>query len=103
MTTFFSVHTCTKHSPRFLSQLETFLENESTEQEALMQLLETPYHLESPINTLKRAEVQEVFNSQIPKKSSHHFLEISGLCNNNDTALKKGDANIIIIIICHKW
>jgi hypothetical protein len=85
-----------KHSPCFLSQLETFLENEPKEQEALTQVLETSYQLESQINRLK---VQEVINSQNPKKSSHHFLEISGLCNNYDTALRKDDANIIIIII----
>jgi hypothetical protein len=30
------------------------------EEEALIQLLETPYQLEPPFNRLKRAEVQEV-------------------------------------------
>jgi hypothetical protein len=43
-TKFFSVNTCTKHSPYFLSLLETFLENEPEEEEALTQLLETPYN-----------------------------------------------------------
>jgi hypothetical protein len=99
ITEFFSVHTCTKHSPCFLSQLETFLESEPEEKEALIQPLETPYQLESPVNRLKRAEVQKVINSQIHKKSSLHFLEISGLCNNHDTALRKGAENMIIIMI----
>jgi hypothetical protein len=45
-------------------------ENEPEEEEALIQLLETPYELEPPINSLKRAEVQEVINSLNPKKSS---------------------------------
>jgi hypothetical protein len=44
-------------------------ENEPLEEEALVQLLETPYQLEPPINRLKRAEVQEGFNSLIP----HHL------------------------------
>jgi hypothetical protein len=35
-----------------------------------VQLLETPYQLEPPINRLIRAEVQEVINSLNPKKSS---------------------------------
>jgi hypothetical protein len=39
-----------------------------------MQLLETPYQLEPPINRLKRAEVQEVINSLNPKKSSGYDL-----------------------------
>jgi hypothetical protein len=39
-----------------------------------MQLLEIPYQLESPINLLKRAEVQEVINSLNPKKSSGYDL-----------------------------
>jgi hypothetical protein len=42
-----------------------------------MQLLETPYQLEPPINRLKRAEVQEVINSLNPKKMTmlrpHHW------------------------------
>jgi hypothetical protein len=33
-------------------------ENEPEEEEALIQLLGTPYQLEPPINCLKRAEVQ---------------------------------------------
>jgi hypothetical protein len=44
-------------------------ENEPEEEEALIQLLETPYQLEQPINRLKRAEVQEVINSLNP----HHW------------------------------
>jgi hypothetical protein len=39
-----------------------------------MQLLETPYQLEPPINHLKRDKVQEVINSQNPKKSSDYGL-----------------------------
>jgi hypothetical protein len=38
-------------------------ENKPKEEEALLQLLETPYQLEPPINRLKRAEFQEVINS----------------------------------------
>jgi hypothetical protein len=38
-----------------------------------MQLLETPYQLEPPINRLRRVEVQEV-NSLYPKKSSGYNL-----------------------------
>jgi hypothetical protein len=48
-------------------------ENES-EEEALTQLLETPYQLEPLINRLKRAEVQDVINSLNPKKSSGYDL-----------------------------
>jgi hypothetical protein len=44
-------------------------ENEP-EEEALTQLLETPYQLIPPINRFKRAEVREVINSLNPKKSS---------------------------------
>jgi hypothetical protein len=39
-----------------------------------MQLLETPYQFEPPINHLKRAEVQEAINSLNPKKSSGYDL-----------------------------
>jgi hypothetical protein len=39
-----------------------------------MQLLETPYQLEPPINRLTRAEVQEIINSLNPKKSSGYDL-----------------------------
>jgi hypothetical protein len=39
-----------------------------------MQLLETPYQQEPPVNHLKRAEVQEVINSLNPKKSSSYNL-----------------------------
>jgi hypothetical protein len=52
-------------------------ENEPEEKEAIMQILETPYQLEPPINCLKIAEVQEVINSLNPKKSSGYDL-ISG-------------------------
>jgi hypothetical protein len=45
-------------------------ENEPEEEEALTQLLETPYQLKPPINRLKRSEVQEVINSLNPMKSS---------------------------------
>jgi hypothetical protein len=47
---------------------------EPKEEEALIQLLETPYQLKPPINRLKRAEVQEVINSLNPKKSSGYDL-----------------------------
>jgi hypothetical protein len=40
------------------------------EEEALIQLLQTPFQLRPPINRLKRAEVEEVINSLYPKKSS---------------------------------
>jgi hypothetical protein len=49
-------------------------ENQLEEEEALMQLLETPYQLEPPINRLKRVEGQEVMNSLNPKKSSGYDL-----------------------------
>jgi hypothetical protein len=49
-------------------------ENELEEEEALIQLLDTPYQLEPPINRLKRAEVQEVNNSLNPKKSSGYGI-----------------------------
>jgi hypothetical protein len=49
-------------------------ENEPGEDEALIQLLETPYQLEPPINCLKRAEVQGVINSLNPNKSSGYKL-----------------------------
>jgi hypothetical protein len=41
---------------------------------ALIQLLKTLYQLESPINPLKRAEVQQVINSLNPKKLSGYDL-----------------------------
>jgi hypothetical protein len=54
-------------------------ENEpEEEEEALMQLLVTPYQLKPPINRLKGAEVQEVINSLNPKKSSGYDLIASG-------------------------
>jgi hypothetical protein len=49
-------------------------ENELEVEEALMQLLQTPYQLEPPNNSLKRTEVQEVINSLNPKKSSGYDL-----------------------------
>jgi hypothetical protein len=49
-------------------------ENEPEEEEALTELLETPYQLEPPINCLKRAKVQEVINSLNPKTSSGYDL-----------------------------
>jgi hypothetical protein len=48
--------------------------NQPEDEEALMQLLETPYQLEPPINRLKRAEVQEVINRLNPNKSSGYDL-----------------------------
>jgi hypothetical protein len=52
-------------------------ENESKEEAALIQFLETPYQQEPSLNHLKRAEVEEVFNSINPKKSSAYEI-ISG-------------------------
>jgi hypothetical protein len=49
-------------------------ENEPEEEEALMQLLKTPYLLEPPIYRHKRAEIQEVINSLNPKKSRGYNL-----------------------------
>jgi hypothetical protein len=49
-------------------------ENEPEAAEAIIQLLESPYQLEPPINRLKRAEVQEVINSLNPKQSSGYDL-----------------------------
>jgi hypothetical protein len=50
-------HTLAKHLGNVFQPHPT--ENQSEEEEALMQLLETAYQLEPPINHLKRAEVQE--------------------------------------------
>jgi hypothetical protein len=44
-------------------------EDEREEEEALIQLVETPYQLQSPINCLKRTEVQEVITGLNHKKS----------------------------------
>jgi hypothetical protein len=44
------------------------------EEEALTQLLETPYQLEPPINHFKTDEVHGVINSLNPKKSSGYGL-----------------------------
>jgi hypothetical protein len=49
-------------------------ENQPEVEETLMQLLETPYQLQPPINRPKRAEVHEVINSLNPKKSSGYNL-----------------------------
>jgi hypothetical protein len=49
-------------------------ENEPEEEEAHIQLLKTLYQLKTPINPLKRAEVQDVINSLNPKKSSGYNL-----------------------------
>jgi hypothetical protein len=49
-------------------------ENQPEEEEALTQLLETPYQLEPPLNRLRRSEVQEVINSLNPKKSPRYDL-----------------------------
>jgi hypothetical protein len=48
--------------------------SENKPEKTLIQLLETPYQLEPPINRLKRAEVQEVINSLNPNKSSGYYL-----------------------------
>jgi hypothetical protein len=61
----------------FAEQLANVLQphpSENQSEEALMQLLETPYQLEPPINRLKRAEFQEVMNSLNPKKSLGYDL-----------------------------
>jgi hypothetical protein len=47
---------------------------EIKEGKALIQLLETPYQLEQPVNHLKRAEVQVVIKSLNPKKESGYDL-----------------------------
>jgi hypothetical protein len=49
-------------------------EKEPKEEEALIQLPETPYQLEPQINPLKRAEVQEVAKSLNLKKSQIHLI-----------------------------
>jgi hypothetical protein len=49
-------------------------ENQPAQDEALMQLLETYYPLEPPINRLKRAEVLENINSLNPKESPGYGL-----------------------------
>jgi hypothetical protein len=49
-------------------------ENQPEEEEALMQLRETPFQLEPPINRLKQAEVQEIISSLNPKKSPGYDL-----------------------------
>jgi hypothetical protein len=43
--------------------------NDPEEEEALIQLFETLYQLEPPINYLKRAEVQEVINNLNPNNT----------------------------------
>jgi hypothetical protein len=47
----------------------TSLRKWTQRREALIQLLETTYQLEPPINHLKRSEVQEVINSLNPKRN----------------------------------
>jgi hypothetical protein len=49
-------------------------ENEPEEEEALIQLLETSYQLDPPINHLKITKVQEVISSLNPKKLSGYNL-----------------------------
>jgi hypothetical protein len=49
-------------------------EDELEEEEALIQLPETLYKLDRPLNSLKRAEVQEAINSINPKKSTGYGL-----------------------------
>jgi hypothetical protein len=49
-------------------------ENESKGKETLIQLLETPYQLELPINGLRKVEVQEVISSLNSIKSSGYDL-----------------------------
>jgi hypothetical protein len=49
-------------------------EDEHEEEEALIQLVETPYQLQPPINCVKRTEVQEVITGQNHKKSSGYDL-----------------------------
>jgi hypothetical protein len=49
-------------------------ENEPKYEEALIQLLESPYKLEPPIKHFKRAEVQEVISNLNPKKSTGYDL-----------------------------
>jgi hypothetical protein len=53
--------------------------SENEPEEALTQLLETPYQLEPPINRLKTAEVQEVIISLNPKKSPGYDLITGGI------------------------
>jgi hypothetical protein len=52
----------------------TNAENEPKEEDAFIQLLESPYQLEQLINRLKRVEVQEVINSLNTRKSSSYDL-----------------------------
>jgi hypothetical protein len=47
---------------------------EEEEEEALTQLLETPYQQEPPINRLKRTDVQAAINRLTPKKSPGYDL-----------------------------
>jgi hypothetical protein len=49
-------------------------ENESEEEEALIQLLESPYQLEPPIKHFKSAEIREVISNMNSKKSSGYDL-----------------------------
>jgi hypothetical protein len=47
---------------------------ETKQEDALIQLLETPYQLKPPINHLKKVEVQEVINSLNPKISDYDLV-----------------------------
>jgi hypothetical protein len=49
-------------------------ENHPEKNKALTQLLETPYQLEPPINSIKHTEVQAIISSLNPKKSSGYDL-----------------------------
>jgi hypothetical protein len=49
-------------------------ENSPEEDEALTQLLETPYQLEPPINSIKQTLLQAIIGSLNPKKSSSYDL-----------------------------
>jgi hypothetical protein len=57
-------------------------ENEPEDEEALIQLPETPDQLQPPINHLIRAEVHEVINSLNPKKSSGYDLVTGKILKN---------------------
>jgi hypothetical protein len=58
-------HAFTKHLAKVFQPHPS--ENKPEEAEVLIQLLETPYQLDPPINRLKRTAVKEVINSLIPK------------------------------------
>jgi hypothetical protein len=60
--------------PRYIVLYCRRAQNKPEKKEALTQVLETVYQFEPPINRLKRADIQEVINSLIPKKSSGYDL-----------------------------